>query len=85
MDFKEIKKLAAMCRAAGIHSFKCADYEFTLTHEAPVSPYKKRQATKTKQSVTNATINEQFETDSLTEEQLLNWSVRDPSVDEKAE
>ena len=69
MSPKELTKLAAACRKAGIKSFKNAEIEFTLTDEAPVSNYKK------KQEPLQLANNYLVETDSLTEEQLLMWSV----------
>lgn len=70
MDLKELKKLAAACRKAGISHFKSADYEFTLTEETPVSTYKQKQVSK----VTTAP-DAKFESDSLTDSDLLFWSV----------
>lgn len=65
---KDIKKLANMCRKAGIKHFKCDGMEFTLDDE-PVKPTK--QSSKAPSAETNA----EFETDTLTNEQLLMWSV----------
>lgn len=74
-DPKALKKLAAACRKAGIKTYKCGDLEFTLTDEAPVSDYK---ATKRKQAPTKVSdVDVAFDTDSLTEEQLLMWSTGD--------
>ena len=74
-DPKALKKLAAACRKAGIKTYKCGDLEFTLTDEAPVSEYK---ATKRKQSPTKISdVDTAFDTDTLTEDQLLMWSTGD--------
>lgn len=74
-DPKALKKLAAACRKAGIKTYKCGDLEFTLTDEAPVSDYK---AAKRKQAPTKVSdVDVAFDTDSLTEEQLLMWSTGD--------
>ena len=68
-DPKELKKLADACRKAGILHFKNADVEFTLAPEVPKSNYKKKQEF----NETNV-IDNDFRTDSLTDEQLLLWS-----------
>lgn len=70
-DAKALKEIAKACRAAGISHYKCAEFEFTLTPEAPVSNYKKKQ-----QVVTGGSdaIDPNFTSDSLTDEQLLLWS-----------
>lgn len=73
-DYKALKKLADTCRKLGIKHFKSADFEFTLSDEAPESNYKKRikqQELSQQQSV----IEEAFKSDSLTDEQLLFWSA----------
>lgn len=70
MSPKELVKLAAACRKAGIKHYKTADFEFTLTDEIPLSPYKAK-----KQAVVSASSEDDFESDALTDDQLLNWSV----------
>lgn len=72
MDPKALKKLAAICRSSGIKHYKCADFEFTLTDEAPVSNYKKRLKTN-KQVKDNDT--QLIQSEGLTEEDLLFYSV----------
>lgn len=74
---KELKKLAAACRLAGIKTYKGEGFEFTLSEEAPpVSNYKKKQMAgapeqpKTSQS-------ESFESDSLSDDALMFWSSGD--------
>ena len=69
MTPKELIKLAAACRKAGIKHYKSADMEFTLTDDAPVSNYKKKAA-----QYANP-VADDFESDELTDDQLLNWSV----------
>lgn len=68
MSPKELKKLADACRKAGIRHYKHGDIEFTLTEDAP------RKASSKKQSPPEATPDSDFETDSLTQEQILMWS-----------
>ena len=72
-DYKELKKLSDACRKAGIKSFKCAEFEFTLTEDAPVSNYKRRQR-KTGE-LTEPVLDTTFKSDTLTESQLLFWST----------
>lgn len=73
-DYKALKKLADTCRKAGITHFKSAEFEFTLTDSLPEPA---RKSTK-KATASESPISEGlFETDSLTEEQLLFYSVND--------
>lgn len=75
-DPKALKKLAAACRKAGIKTYKCGDLEFTLTDEAPTSKYKASKKKKTSaEKVSDVDI--AFDSDTLTEEQLLMWSTGD--------
>lgn len=76
-DYKALKKLADACRKVGIKHFKNSEYEFTLTDEVPPpSKYKKKQGALD-------TTNAEIETDSLSEEELLYWSVGNIEEDEK--
>jgi len=72
---KELKKLAEACRKAGIKAFKGYGIEFTLSDEAPVSNYKKRAPEANKSVIGHS--NNPFESDTLTDDQLLMWSVSD--------
>lgn len=74
-DAKALKKIADACRKAGITHYKCADFELTISPDAPPSNYKKRQAVKDPSPV----IDDTFKSDALTEEQLLLWSSIDPN------
>lgn len=65
-NLKLLKKLADSCRKAGIKEFEGYGFKFTLSD---VLPEKKSS------KITQLNTNDDFETDSLTEEQLLNWSV----------
>lgn len=69
IDSKTLKKLAATCRKAGITHFKSAEFEFTLSDELPTVISKKS----TKKEV-KVSQNESFESDSLSEDDLLFWS-----------
>ncbi len=71
MSPKELKKLAAACRAAGILTFKNSEVEFTLSDEPPV------KITKGKPMPVDASAVEEFVSDSfdsLTEEEKLFYS-----------
>lgn len=74
---KELKAFAAACRKAGIKSFKNADFEFTLTDEAPRSRYPKRKSTKAILNNTpdNSDPLSEFKSDELSEDALLMWSA----------
>jgi hypothetical protein len=71
MDYDTLKKLADICRKAGIKHFKNSELEFTLTDEAPVSKYKRKQA----ELSSGPVIDNTFESESLTDEALLLWST----------
>ena len=76
-DSKALKKLADACRKAGIKHFKNADLEFTLSDEGPVSNYKKRTA-----SAPLSEAAQVFKQETLTDEQILFWSL--PDSEERA-
>jgi len=78
-DLKALKKLADMCRKAGIKSFKCESFEFTLIEDAPVSSYKANKVAKTQAQSTYDAQAAKFESDSPTESELLFWSSADLS------
>lgn len=76
IDTKSLKKLADICRKAGIKSFKSAEFEFTLTDEKPASNYKKLKEKVSKRSISSSL---DVETDpELSAEQLLFYSSMDP-------
>lgn len=77
MNVKELKKLAAACRKAGIKTYKCGDVEFTLTEDEPQSAYKLKKTDS--KPADNFAPDTNFESDSLTEEQLLFWSSGGPA------
>lgn len=77
-DLKALKRLAAICRKAGILHFKNEQFEFTLTEEAPVALVK---AKKNVEQTPAMTPNVPFTTDTLTAEELLFWSTGAP-IDE---
>lgn len=69
----ELIKLAKACRRAGIVSFKSPEYEFILTEDAPVT----NRATK-KLFLPIQQSQGEIETDSLSPEDLLFYSVSNP-------
>lgn len=74
-NVKLLKKLADACRKAGIKSFKGYGFEFTLDELVPSA---KKQAKVVEEPAKPAADNGPeipFETDSLTNEELLFWSV----------
>ena len=76
MDFKDLKALAAACRKAGIKHYRQGDVEFTLTDDAPVSNYKKSQASGTLRPETKIeAVDKDFQSDELSQEALLYWST----------
>lgn len=78
-DPKELKKIAATCRKVGIKHFRCEGFEFTLTDEDPqaVKPQARRPENPLE------TINAEIASDSLSEEELLLWSVTDQADETK--
>ena len=75
IDFKALKKLAEVCRKAGIQHFKNADMEFTLTDSIPEKlPRKAHKAAQSSESGSSAVISEDS---GLSPEEMLFWSVQD--------
>lgn len=82
---KELKKLAAACRKAGIHTFKCGELEFTLGDE-PTSTRKGAALRKPPAgSEVSSVIAEDFRTEELTQDQLLMWSAQQMHMDDSGE
>lgn len=71
MKLSELKKLARVCREAGIKHFKNADFEFTLTDEEPVI----RESRSAKAPLSQAELDKPIESDDLSEDQMLFWST----------
>lgn len=65
---KELKRLAATCRKAGIKHFKSGDFEFTLSDSLPEP---RRRANASEYQAPDAA----FQGEELTQDQLLNWSI----------
>lgn len=79
IDPKDLKKLAAACRAAGIASFKSGDVEFTLSDSKPTA--RKSKPTTTKEVPKDAGLDLDPASDgwdSLSPEERLLWSTGSP-------
>lgn len=71
---KELKKLATACRKAGIKSLKCEGFEFTLADQMPETKTARKKATQSSGDL-QSVIDADFESEGLTQDQLINWSV----------
>lgn len=71
---KELKQLAAACRAAGIKSFKGEGVEFTLSDSEPPAPKARGRAAAKAKVETNDKVDTK-EAQTPTEEELLFWSA----------
>lgn len=67
-DLKQLNKLIQLCRKQGVKVIKIDNMELTLSDDLPTKPGKKQVA----QQPQAPSI---FESDSLTDEQLLDWSL----------
>ena len=77
MDYKQLKKLADICRKAGIKHFKNSEIEFTLNDYIPVD-------TKSKKSIASGpVIDASFKAEGLSDEALLFYSAVDAAEDLK--
>ncbi len=68
MTPKDLKKLIKTCRDLGVKSYKGPDFEFTLTDSEPVKA-------KNKSGSIQDPVASEFESDTLSEQELLMWSV----------
>lgn len=80
-NYKVLKKLADACRKAGINSFKGFGFEFTLDDNYAPATSKKKPI---KVDNSAPTAEERFETDTLSEEDLLFWSAGGTNFDVSA-
>lgn len=80
---KELRRLAAACRKAGITKFKQGDLELTISEDAPAKVVK--LTTKSASSVQD-TVDNDGDWESLSDEAKLLWSVGgDQAQEERAE
>ncbi len=77
MDVKNLKKLAAACRKAGIKTFKSGDVEFTLA-DAPVRPIKASKKALVDDAGAAGTDEKGWDT--FTDEEKLFWSAPNPET-----
>lgn len=79
-NLKELDKLISLCRKRGVKSIQIDNLAIELSDSTPAT---KRNSTSTKRQLQDLdapdAAQEKFITDSLTKEQLLNWSVTDSS------
>lgn len=73
-DLKQLDKLIVLCRKRGVKVIKIDNMELILNEELPNKPIKASAKT------APAPTNDIFQTDTLTDEQLLNWSVMEVPV-----
>lgn len=73
MKLEELRKLIKLCRDTGVESLKIEGVELTLG----ANPQAKRPRGRSKL----VELQDEFESESLTQEQLLNWSVTTPGED----
>ncbi len=86
MDHKALKKLADACRKAGIKHFKNSEFEFTLSEEGPISNYKQRSIKRALSAPIDQSNDQSIATgDTLTEDQLLFFSVMEPEGEESTQ
>ena len=79
LNLKLLKKLAKTCREAGISSYEGHGFKFTLA-DMPSQEESAAKASNKAVSVSEDSRDNNIDSDSLTDEQLLNWSIFDPSV-----
>lgn len=70
---KELKRLAAACRKAGITHFKQGDLEITVAEDAPQMRLKRGSNTDAVSAQND--VNSEGAWDSLSDEEKLFWSV----------
>ena len=69
MEPKALRKLVKVCRELGVLHYKGVDFEFTLSPEAPM------KVKKNDKSFTSTDDGKDFQSDSLTPEELMFWSA----------
>lgn len=80
MKPSELKKLARICREAGIKHYKTAEFEFTLSDDEPAGHTKVKSI-----PLTKAELDKEIESDDLSQDAMLFWSTgEDYSQESKA-
>jgi hypothetical protein len=80
MKPSELKKLAKVCREAGIKNYKTSEFEFTLSDDMPTYVVK----TKTER-LSDVELAKPIESDDLSQEALLFWSSGEDFTQESKE
>lgn len=74
LDYKELAQLAKACRKAGITQYKCPEFEFTLSADAPPKVTRKKAEPTSKQDLRPDKIDiDEFE--GLSDEEKALWSA----------
>lgn len=81
---KELTKLAAACRKAGITSFTSAEFSFTLSDMVPAKATKKAKSAAAK-DFTDTAIEAEDTWESLSDEEKLFYSVNPGALEESNE
>lgn len=82
-DLKMLAKVVDLCRKKGVKVFKIDNIEITLSEDAPVT--RTRKAKNSTIPATSKYPDAPFESDSLTDEQLLFYSAGDTTGSETIE
>lgn len=78
---KELKKLVLTCHKLGIKTFKCAEYEFTLSeHNAPQTQKRVRKSKASKATEQEVEEKQSPEDEMISDEALLFWSSQGNEV-----
>lgn len=78
---KELKKLVLTCHKLGIKTFKCQEFEFTLSeHNIPQIEKRVRKGKKTETLVNEIATKQEPEEEMLSEEAMLFWSSQGSEV-----
>lgn len=77
-DLKQLDKLIALCRKRGVKTVKIDNMELTLSDEVPEPPKTRKSATTAPQ-----TIPDTFQSDAISDEEMLFWSVAQSKAKEE--
>jgi hypothetical protein len=76
IDLKQLQKLAKLCRSLGVTHIKNGDFELELSSNQPAT--RQRRSRKAVPIVEGDALDENFESDSLSPEDLMLWSSSNP-------
>lgn len=77
IDLKQLQKLAKLCRSLGITHIKEGEFELSLSTQEPAKKSRSRRSNN-QADETSTAVDDQFESDSLNDDDLLLWSVKSP-------